>query len=489
MTSQSLARLLVGWPDSGRGPAYERLARVTAALLLDGRLLPHTRLPAERDLARALGVSRTTVTAAYARLRDDGFLLSRQGAGSWTVLPARPSRSLAPLGFRPDGDRDDGSLDLAIAAPGPAPELLGGAVAEAGRLFAAELARAGLGTTSAGHGYYPAGLPMLRDAVAARFTARGVPTTAEQILITAGALGAVHLAARRLLSGRDVALVEQPTYPNAVDALRRTGTRLVGLPVSSDGWDPDLLAAAFAQARPRVAYMIPDFQNPTGALLDVGGRERLVAAARAAGSVLLCDETLVDLPLDGQERPPPLAAFDTDDRVVTIGSLSKAVWGGLRIGWLRGQRRLIEELAAERSTIDLAGPVYEQYLAAVVLGGLDALLPARRTDLAARRDVLIEELAARLPEWRWRTPGGGLALWVRLDAPMSTALADAGERHGLRLAAGPRFGLDGTLERFLRIPYTLAPDDLIEAVRRLAAARADALGPHATSSSRPAVVA
>jgi DNA-binding transcriptional MocR family regulator len=464
--SRQLHRSLNGWQEQGHGAAYQRLAEVVAAQLVDGQLPVRTRLPSERDLAAELGVSRTTVTSAYERLRAEGYLVSRQGSGSWTTLPAQRAAGAAPL---TPGLASAEALDFAVAAPGPPPGILEAATAAAARRLPAELQDARL---LCRHGYHPAGLPDLRARIADRFTARGAATAAEQILVTSGAQGALHLLAVRLLRPGDVVLVEQPTYPNALEAFRRTGARLVPLPVTTDGWDLELLADTLASVRPRLAYLQPDFQNPTGALLDQAGRERVVAAARRSGTLLLIDETHVELPLDGQAVPSPVAALERDGRVVTVGSLSKVVWGGLRIGWVRAAPRMIADLTTERSSIDLGGPVLDHLIGIEVCERMPGVLDERRRHLAESRDVLAAALARHLPDWTCDVPSGGLSVWARLDGPYSSDLEAAAARHRLRLASGPRFSVDGTLERFLRLPFTLPAVQLEPAVMRLAAAHA-----------------
>jgi DNA-binding transcriptional MocR family regulator len=464
--TRQLRRSLSGWQERGRGPTYQRLAEVLAAQLIDGQLAVRTRLPSERDLAAELGLSRTTVTSAYERLREEGYLISRQGSGSWTTLPTQRSAEMAPL--TPGLARDD-FLCLAVAAPEAPPGILEAATSAA----AARLSTEPLdGHRMGGHGYHPAGLPELRARIADRFTERGAPTTVEQILITNGAQGAIHLLAEHLLSPGDVVVVEQPTYPNALEAFRRTGARLVPLPVTADGWDLDQLADTLESVRPRLVYLQPDFHNPTGALMDDAGRERLVAAARRAGTLLLIDETHVELPLTERVMPTPVAAMERDGRVVTIGSLSKVVWGGLRIGWIRTGPRLIADLAAERSGIDLSGPVLGHLIGVEVCARLPEALAARREQLARSRDLLSAAVTLHLPEWSFTLPDGGLCIWAKLDGPHSSELEAAAGRHRIRLAAGPRFSVDGTLERFLRLPYTLPADQLEPAIMRLAAVNA-----------------
>lgn len=501
MSAFRLARLLDGWqqadgsarpetggsagPEAGGatasravGSAADRLAMVLESLVLDGRLVVGARLPSERDLAREVRVGRPTVAAAYARMRERGFLTSRRGAGSWTSLPATGRRPIG--GLLPTDDLGGDVIDLAVACPAGTPEPILAAFRRASELLAGELCRAG-------HGYHAMGLTVLRDAIAARYAQRGLPTTAEQILITGGAQSAAHLVMHRLLGPRDVVLVEQPTYPNGIDALRRTGARIVPVAVTVDGWDVEQVCATLAQTRPRAAYLIVDFHNPTGALLADADRERIVHAASRYGTTLIVDETHAELTLEGEEQRA-MASFDRDGHVVTIGSFSKTFWGGLRLGWVRAAPTLINELAVERSAVDLGVPVVEQLAATQLLAGAEDYVSVRRSELAERRDALLDALAEHLPAWQTNRPSGGMSLWVTLDAPVSTALAAGAEQHGLRLAAGPRFGLDGTLERYLRIPFVLPPEDLQEAVRRLAALRSD-ITSAAPRNVRSAIVA
>jgi DNA-binding transcriptional MocR family regulator len=443
-----LARLLGGWRAAG--PAYIALARALRLLILDGRLPLRTRLPGERELAEALGVSRTTASAAYAELRAEGFLASRRGSGSWTRLPAdRPAAAAsAPA---PPGEE---LIDLSTAS-GAAPEALHAALAAA----TAELPR-----HLPAPGYYEAGLPALRAAIAERYSHRGAPTTPDQIVVTAGALHGLNLVLRAFAAPGDRALIDHPTYPAALDALRATGVRPVPVPLTRAGWDLELLEATLRQAAPRLAYLIPDHHNPTGLSLPAAGREQLVALARATRTPLVVDEAMADLHLDGPPAPPMAACDPAGEVTISVGSLSKGFWAGLRIGWIRAAPATVARLVAARGSLDLAGPVIEQLVAAELLARADDVLPVRRAELRARRDTLMVALP---PAWRFTRPAGGLTLWVELDAPRSTALAAVADRYGIRVAAGPRFGVDGAFERFVRLPYTLPEPVLTEAAARL----------------------
>jgi len=466
-----LARMLGEWRAAG--PAYGALARAIRLLVLDGRLPLRTRLPGERDLAAALGVSRTTATAAYAALRDEGFLASRRGSGSWTRLPA--DRAAAPA-QPPDAP---GLIDLSCAAAAAPEKALHAALAAA----TAELPR-----HLPGPGYDAAGLPALREAIAARYAARGAETTLDQIFVTAGAQHALTLLLRVFAGAGDRVLTEHPTYANALDAIRELGARAVPVPLHGDGWDLQMLEATLRQSAPRLAYTIPDHHNPTGLLLRDDGRERLVALARAHRTPFVVDETMVGLELDAP-GPAPVAAHDLPgETAITIGSMSKAFWAGLRIGWIRTSPALVRRLSTARAAVDLSSPVVEQLVATELLRDAGAILAARRDAVRSRRDALTAALRAQLPQWRFDVPTGGLVLWAELDAPRSSALAAIADRHGVRVAPGPRFGVDGAFENRIRLPYCLPENTLEDAVARLAAAWAAVTDGTAAPTLEPALV-
>ncbi|WP_214410850.1 MocR-like transcription factor YczR [Sphaerisporangium fuscum] len=456
LSGPQLAKL-VDVPPGAR-PYYRALAEAVRGLILDGRLPIRVRMPAERHLAEALGVSRTTVTTAYDRLREQGYLDSRQGAGSWTALPDPGALGADNPWIAP---RDDGLIPLHCAAS-PASSLLPEAMAAAVEAYP----RYGLGI-----GYEPVGLAPLREAIAARYDARGVATRPDQILVTAGAQHALHLVTTLLAGPGDPVLVESPTYPHALDAVRLRGARIVPVGIQDDGWHMDLVTCAMRQSAARLAYLIPDFQNPTGRLMADADRAALAGAARRYDTTLIVDESWAELAIDDEARTSPVAAFDTDGRVISIGSSSKLWWGGLRIGWIRATTALIRRLAVLRAAVDIAAPLLEQLTVAHLLGRVEEARAERRRLLAASRSTLVEALRERIPEWEFTVPAGGGYLWVRLDSPVATPLADAAAARGVRLAPGPWFGVDGTLERYLRLPFTMPPQLLTEAVQRLAAAR------------------
>ncbi len=448
ISARALSAALGGWRT--REPAYEALADGIRLLCLDNRVAPRTALPAERELSAALHVSRSTVAAAYRSLRDSGHIASTRGSGSVT-LPLRrrdPGRAAS----------SDGAIDLQQASP-PAWPGLAGVVSDVAQSAAALVSRVG---------YDVFGRIELREAIAARYCERGIPTSPSEIIVTTGAQSAIHLLAAVLLGRGDRVLIETPTYPHAADALRRAGTRLVGVPVTTDdGWDLDRAEQAFARTLPVIAYVMPDFQNPTGRSMTAVERAAILQAAERAGTLLVLDETTADLDIDRGAVSPGFLDGDPSS-VVRVGSLGKTVWGGLRIGWIRGEADLIRRLVAARPAQDLGTPEFEQAIAAAVLPDYAAVVAQRSHVLRGGRDAVVAALTDALPEWRVPRADGGVSLWIELDAPLSSALVMDVRSRGLLLSAGPRFSVEGGHDRHLRIPFTGSPEELVRAVGILA---------------------
>ncbi|WP_244223298.1 PLP-dependent aminotransferase family protein [Brevibacterium aurantiacum] len=449
------------WP----GPAYDALTTRISRAIGDGRIPVGARLPSEREVAAATGLSRTTATRAFAKLREQGFVHTRRGSGSVVRLPEVPGGRIDHL-LTPTGS-NEAEIDLTCTASVAPPWLL----------EAYERAVANVHAYLPGTGYYPSGLPVLREIIAERFSARGVRTDPDQILITSGAFGAVAIAVRALSEGRGRVLIESPTYPNAIATLEGAGASLIPYPLEqgTEGhhWDIDAMDHIARQTRVRSAYLIPDFHNPTGALLPEEQRPRLGAMLRRNAIVPIFDESLVELGLDGDPTPTPMAAFVPDS--ITAGSTSKIFWGGLRVGWLRIPTHRIDSMASTRLSLDLGAPVLEQLVAVELMRDHDVIVDEYRAKLRAARDSLAAQVRAHLPSWEVIVPGGGMALWCRLPQERSGALAIAARNHGLGLVSGPNFAPAGGLDRWIRLPYTVSETDLDQVGSRLAAAWDDAL--------------
>ena len=442
------------------GPRTDGLVVGLRSVIVDGRVLPGTRLPAERLLAASLGLSRATVTAAYDQLRGEGYLVSRQGSGTFAELPETASN------WRPDDVGADGEgpggrptpLDLTIAAM-PAPPVLAGVAAAAAAALPAHLA---------GRGLAPAGLAELRAAVADDYTRRGWPTRPNEVLITSGALHAWDLLLRTFARPGAAVAVEQPTYPGVLDAALAHRARLQAVAVDATGWH----AGESAVRTPVLAHLTFDGHNPTGQWADDRTRRRVLGAF-GPSTVVVLDEAMIDFRHDGPETSPVPHLSRSDTPVVAIGSMSKSFWAGLRIGWIRGPAALVRRVAAVRAGQDLAPPVLEQLMAVGLLGHREQVVAERRATVAARRRVLLEALSVHCPGWQTEPPAGGLAVWVDLGGGSSSRLADRARQHGVRITPGPRFTVHGTHDRWVRIPFVLPPEQLEDAVRRLALAATD----------------
>ena len=458
LSARQFRELLGEW--RGSAPGYLELAESASLLVRDGRVVPGTTLPAERPLAEALGISRTTVAAAYQRLRDLGVVVSRRGSG--TVVRG----SAAPRGGLWAGE--SGGIDLSSACPEPwsgMPELNARAMAEYPDAFALT-------------GYDTLGLPELRSAIADRYERRGLPTAPEQIMVTLGAQHAIFLIARTLLRRGDRSLVESPSYPHAREALASTGSLVAELPVRGFGADSGYDAASMLEiaerTAPTLAYLIPDHHNPTGLSMPDALKPRLITTLVGRGAYVIADETTAELSLGEPRLPTPFAAFAElehhQDGILTVGSMGKTVWGGLRVGWIRAAPELIARLEAARRVSDLGTGTWSQVLALLALDSYDEILAERTVQLTARHRTLVNRVAEELPEWRLSDAHGGVCVWADIGARASSRLSRVAASGGLQLPPGPRFGSPGTFERFVRLPFS-APESLItDAVSRLAAA-------------------
>ncbi len=436
------------------------LAGAIESLILAGELLPGSRLPPERAFAKRLGVSRTLVVSAYALLRDAGWAESRQGSGTRVVrgVPGhvaatrRRTRSGNPMAGRVIDDKPVIDLSIAIAAPDPAWfNLSPGARTAMLQEYA----------------YQPQGMATLREKIAARFCRQGIPTFPAQILVTTGAQQALSLLAQRYAAGQK-ALVEVPTYFGAIDCLRAAGATLLPVPVERRIGGPAEMARRVAAGDGDFVYVCPTVQNPTGITWSVSERRVFARAVAASGTLAVIDDSLSDLAFDG--APPTPALYASQAPIVTVGSLSKTLWGGLRIGWLRATDEIVAALASDRLVHDLGCSLVSSVIACDLLDRYDKLLHVRHLGLREQRDACAAALRRHLPQWRFEVPAGGLFLWVHLPRGDADAFAHLALEHGVRLTPGSGMYAGTAEPHRLRISYAATGDVWEEAAQRLAAA-------------------
>lgn len=452
MSASRLAALVGDQPL--RPPAYRDLADRIRILVIDGRLPDGTRLPSERELATAIGVSRTTTTRVYAELRDTGLIASRQGSGSVVHVPYASS-AVSSLILDPDSPDD---IAMTYAA-GSAPCGMASVFATAAERLPGILA-----TT----GYLPDGLLELREAIAELHTADGLPTTPDQVVVTSGAMGAINLTAQTFLAPGARVVAEGVSFPHGHDALRAAGGRLSPLPLTDHPWDAGALRDTLGRASHAAAYVIPDFHNPTGAVMSDADRAAWASLLRRHDVLPIVDETLRHVNLDDVDLPPPFATYDP--RAITLGSMSKSYWGGLRIGWARVPEPRRVAMLQKRMFIDIGAGAFDQLVATDLLRSGAEIAEARLTEARQARDHLIAALSRSIPDLRMTRPGGGLNLWLTFPKPVTTRLVNCASQHGLMLTPGARFFVQNGGERNLRLPYTQPVEVLSDAVERLATA-------------------
>ncbi|HUN33747.1 MAG TPA: PLP-dependent aminotransferase family protein [Trebonia sp.] len=461
------------------GPRYTRLAAAILEAIDRKTLREGAKVPAERALAAAVGVSRGTVVACFDHLVTAGVLTRRQGDG--TYVAGRPSWTAtatsmtAALLRRMAADRE--TIDLSAAGP-------------------ADLSH--LPTTLQNvhfpsfpsHGLDPVGLPHLRDAVAGHLTQyQGLPSDPAQIVITNGAQEALWLLTRILPAATIV--TSCPTYPGLTSVVG--GSRAVIAPVPADGAGPDPAAIERAGRSPNsVAFVMPTGHNPVGDVMPLLRRQSLASLAQAGRVTVIEDLALADLCLGGpgeqgpETPPPPLSALSS--KVIAVGSASKLLWGGLRVGWLRvPDEALRGALVGRKAALNLGTSVVSQEMAAQLLEGISAgWLAAHRLALASRRDYLLALIAEHLPAWRVRPPRAGLSLWAELPLTTADPFAHAAARHGVTVTPGSAACVCGAHGHHIRLSFAERPATLELAAERLAAAWASHAADLAATPLRPA---
>ena len=322
----------------------------------------------------------------------------------------------------------------------------------------------------------------LRDIVADAARRRGMQAAAEDVIVTAGGLQAIDIALRLFIRPGDVAVVESPGFANVLAALRNHGARVLEVPVDTDGLDVAAAARLIAESgtSPKLFFVVPNFQNPSGVTLSRERRDALVELAAAHGSVIIEDDPYRELRYRGEDLPP-IAALARDG-VVNIGSFSKTFLPGVRVGWAISDRATVRRMAAAKQTMDSCTSSLSQRLVVAFHRDRDfgvhveALRALYRPKQARAREALAEHFSD-VPV-RWNDPDGGFYLWVELpDGVSSRRLLDAGLARGVAFVPGDAFAVERDLGSALRFSYASASlADIDEGVRRLRQAYGDIAG-------------
>lgn len=456
----------------------QQIKRILADRIRSGMAKPGERLPTVRQMAQQLGVSPVTVMQAYATLEAAGLVVREHGRGIF--VQARPGsngeRKKAPLHWQqnlPDyiPRSLSGYLTRSELPPNAVPMHI--ATVEAGLLQIMELVNAvkhaALHDPSRLGRYSPtAGVSELRMAVAAYLADRGLSVPAADVLITQGAQQGIDLVARTFTGPGDGVAIESPSYPPAIDAFRARGVRLYPIPVDGEGMRVDLLADI---PNLRLVYLVPTFQNPTGAVLSRRRRATLLEMARSRHFLILEDDPWSEIAF-AKAPPPTLKSQDPDGHVIYLKSFSKLLSVGVRIGAVVATGQIFERLVAAKQIADLGVSLLPQLAVLPVLQSarLQRHLGRMVNALRERRDAVLGALAAAAPRGvRWTAPAGGLNVWVTLPPHIDAeVLLSAAETRGLVFAPGISFFPADPELNHLRLSFGAAsPADLDRGVRAL----------------------
>jgi len=479
--------LLTAALDARRGtPMFVQLSEAIASDIRNGRLKPGDPLPGTRALATLLRVHRNTIIAGYRELMAQGLVEARRGGGTFvsgqalstfedldrsTPASRAPTYAVpppprpAPLIFPPDPRT---ALMLYRAAPDarlfPAAAL--------SRAFRNALRRHARKLLNYGD---PRGHEDLRRGLATMLSySRGLPVEPENVMITRGSQQAIDLIARALLSPGDIVAVESLGNPGTWTALRLAGADMKPVPVDDEGMDVNALVTLLKKHTVRAVYVTPHHQFPTNTVMSGGRRKRLASLSLEHGFAIIEDDYDHEFHYEG--RPvPPIAAGPDGANVLYLGSLSKLLAPGLRIGFIVAPAVLMDRLVALRLASDMQGDAAVEYAIAKLFEDGELLRHLRRMRrlYARRRDALASALERRLGSvLSFRVPTGGMALWVRVaDEVDIPRWEEAGRRLDVLFRGAGMLDFGGQPLQALRLGFTYHDEDeLAEAALRMSRA-------------------
>jgi len=475
-------------------PLYVQISSRIREMILSGLLPQGYLLPPERKLAERLEVNRTTILNAYRELKANGFVDSRIGQGTtvtyrssqqdgeretdgmpyippvpWEQMFSESSLRLQDTTIR-DLLRMAGSKDMVLFAAGvtiPGMDSL-----DALQRIQTEVLNV-YGHTAVHHlpseGFFP-----LRESICGLMKARGIQASASEVLVLSGSQQGLDLTTRAFIDPGDVVLVEEPSFFSAFQLFKAAGARVVGIPMDQDGIRTDVLEMLLKRFKPKLIYTIPDFQNPSGAVMSLERRRQLLSLAARNQLIILEDDPYGMLRYEG-EKLPAIKSMDVHGNVLYLSTFSKLLFPGFRVGWISAPPQVLHRYVmlkqlADLHTSSLPQLIFDRFLRESLL---DSHLERANRENRYRRDVLLEELEKRRMEGlHWNRPEGGLYLWCSLPAGMlqSRLLARSVE-NGVSFVPGNTFFPGNPVGNHIRLNFTYpSPERIREGVERLAAA-------------------
>ena len=410
-------------------PTYVQIRNLVRQQIVQGDLPSGERLPPERELARTLGVSRTTVVRAYGELKAEGLVQGHVGRGT-VIAGGKPLTDTQPIAwpacFSGMGRRIARYaqpaemlsrqlrsrpivISLALGVPDPtllSPERL----TEAWETVVGERGAAAVGPCQV------QGIPAVRELICSRARQRGLEVSPDNVTMVNGSQHGLDLLLRLLVEPGDTVLVEVPTYFVGLQCFQSRGVRIIGVPVDEEGMDVERVELLLARYRPRLIYTVPTYQNPTGATMSLKRRERLLALAQQYQVPIVEDDPFGDLHFD-EPPPPPIKALDGHGHVLYLSTFSKSLAPGLRVGWLVAPSPVVQRAALLNGMAELHANTVGQHLVVEFArrGWLEELIDQARSTYKARCSAMDAALRQRrLSGMRWAVPAGGMFLWLRL---------------------------------------------------------------------------
>jgi DNA-binding transcriptional MocR family regulator len=490
--------------ERGSGvPLYRQIVRQIREMILAGTLPAGFHLPPERRLAEALGVTRSTVINAYEELKDEGFASAHVGRVTIVLSPrhlpavadtthmmvwnrlfreetARPPDPL--LRDLLDLTTKEGIISFAVGVPSreliPL-ELFRNAVH---RLLDESGAETLHHSPTEGH-------PPLRESLSRWLTARGIRCTQDEILILSGSQQGLHLVARLLVHPGDTVIVEEPSYFGGLEAFRRAGARMIGIPVDDQGMRVDYLEAVLERHRPKLIYTLPTFQNPSGMEMSLERRNRLLAIASARGVPVLEEDPYSELRYDGAPIPS-LKALDTSGVVLYLGTSSKILFPGLRIGWLAAPRPVIRQCTLLKQSEDLHTNTLGQFVLDRLFreGHVEEHLDRLRSAYRRNRDLMDAALRRHAPEgMTWVRPRGGFYFWCSLPEGVNrTQLLASCASKRIAFLPGQACFAEESGPLFIRLNFSApSPSEIPQGVERLTHAIRESIAERKPLRERP----
>lgn len=470
-------------------PLYQQIGSYLRNAILSGKLAENTRLPAYRQLADDLGVNRTTIENAYSMLEAEGLVFSRMGSGTYVLplnlIPTTPKQNKAmalPLWQQIFEAKEtlakaDTADEMLQKAGNPHPISFASGISDT-RQFPADEFRKILQSVmrrdqiaaleyGESNGYAP-----LREGITHILASQGLQTNPESVLITAGSQQAIFLVSQVLLKPNDIILVENPTYSVAIDLFRTLGFQIIGIPIDHQGMQVEKLEKLLQQYHPKLIYTIPNFHNPTGTCLSSSRRRELILLAEKYNVPILEDDFVGDLRYEGHAQPS-LKALDRNAQVIYVGTFSKMLMPGLRVGFIVADGPVYDRLLNFKRLSDLATSTLIQRAldAYMTVGRYQTYLHRSSQTFRKRRDIMVNAIRQYLPpNISFDIPSGGLFIWMRLpDSIYADELLPLACKEGVSFVPGNFFFIDSNDGReWLRLNFASQPvEDIKEGIKRL----------------------